>query len=355
MLLRKIGKAALLVINAIALTALFIAYSSAFISPDKWWLPSFFGLGFPLILIFNLLLIIFWLIIKPRYSVIHFLAILAGWGFVNRFIQFSGHKTGRSDLKIISYNVKFFVGEGNRSSKSIADSILEFLDKENADLICLQEVRLKTNNIFNLEQAKSRLRSIEHYQYARSSSTYGSVTLTRFPIIKMGEIRFEGTRNIAIYTDIVFKKDTVRVFNVHLQSYHIDPSKYSVIDSPDLTEDDDLQEVREMGSKFITAIKLRSRQARIINDYIKKSPYIVVVCGDFNDTPVSYTYRKICRNLKDSFVESGKGIARTYIGRLPSFRIDYILHGNEFRSYNYRQYSLKLSDHVPVSCDLVLK
>jgi endonuclease/exonuclease/phosphatase family metal-dependent hydrolase len=171
----------------------------------------------------------------------------------------------------------------------------------------------------------------------------------------MEEIRFKGTRNIAIFTDILVNNDTIRVFNVHLQSYGIDPNKYSIMESPIINEGDDIREVKEVGLKVIKASMLRAKQARVISEYVRKSPYPVIVCGDFNDTPVSFTYQKTRGELKDSFVQSGKGFARTFIGKLPSFRIDYILHSRVFRSYNYKQYNLKLSDHIPITCDLKIK
>ncbi len=353
MLLKKIGKVFLLALNILFVTALFISYCSAFIPPDKWWFFSFFGLGFLYIYLINLLFIVFWLILKSRYFIISMIFCLVGFGFISRYIQLGGEKAKKGDLKVISYNVKFFVGNGVKSSKTVADSILKFLASENPDLICLQEVRLKNSAVFNLDQIKARHSFVKHYQYASSSTDLGSVTMTRFPVARMEEIRFKGTRNIAIFTDIVVGKDTIRVFNVHLQSYWIDPNKYSIIESPMISESDDLREVKEVGLKVIKASMLRARQARVISEQIRNSPYPVIVCGDFNDTPASYTYRKTRGNLKDSFVESGKGFAWTYISQLPSFRIDYIMHSKEYRSYNYRQVNLKLSDHIPVTCDLV--
>ncbi len=353
MLLKKIGKVVFLALNILAATALIISYSSAYIPPDKWWFSSFFGLGFLYIYGINLIFILLWLFLKPRYMIISLVFCLSGLGVINRYIQFRGEIIKKGDLKVISYNVKFFVGTGTKSSKTVADSILRFLAAEDPDLICLQEVRLKNSSVFNLDQIKARHSFVRHYQYASSSTDLGSVTMTRYPIVRMEEIRFKETRNIAIFTDIVVGKDTIRVFNVHLQSYWIDPNKYSIMDSPIISDSEDLREVREVGLKVIRASMLRARQARVISEYIRKSPYSVIVCGDFNDTPVSFTYRKTKGALKDSFVESGKGFAWTYIGRIPSFRIDYIMHSREYRSYNYRQCNLKLSDHVPVTCDLV--
>lgn len=247
-----------LFLNFIVVIALFIGYLSVCIPPDRCWVPSLFGLAYPIILIANLFFVVFWLLIKPRYILLSLIAILVGWGFVSRYVQFKGDTIEKSDVKIISYNVKYFIGDENFTQKENANKIVSFLEKQNADIICLQEARLRKNSIFNLRNTVKRLGSIEHYQYARSSTTYGSVTMTRYPIINMGEIRFEESRNITIFTDVIIQKDTVRIFNVHLQSYQIDPSKYSIIDSPGINEEEDLKEIREMGYKFKKAFQMRS-------------------------------------------------------------------------------------------------
>jgi len=344
-----------LTINLIVVFVLFTAYLSVYISPDKYWIPSLFGLAYPFILIGNLIFIGFWLLFKPRYLLMSLVTILVGWSFISRYVQFKGEEIEKGDVKVVSYNVKYFIGNANLTQKENADKIVSFLDEQNADIICLQEARLRKKSIFNLPGTVKKLGSINHYQYARTSTTYGSVTMTRYPIINMGEIRFEESRNMTIYTDVIIENDTVRIFNVHLQSYQIDPNKYSIIDSLGIDQEKDLKEVREMSSKFKKAFKMRAGQVYEIRKYIDESPFDVIICGDFNDTPVSFAYQKLRGNLTDAFVNSGKGVGRTYIGKLPSFRIDNIFYSENFESYNFKTYDFKMSDHFPISCDLVIK
>jgi endonuclease/exonuclease/phosphatase family metal-dependent hydrolase len=340
-------------LNILAVLSLLISYLSVYFPPDKWWFPSLFGLAYPFILAGNLLFILFWLLLKPKYLLISLISVLIGWGYVLRYIQLSGEKIENGDVKVVSYNVQHFYCDGDNKQKENAEKIVAFLDEQDADIICLQEVRLRKNSIFNLEKTVKSLSTINHYQYARSSTTYGSVTMTRFPIINMSEIRFDNSRNITIYTDVLIQKDTVRIFNVHLQSYQIDPSRYSIIESPGITEEEDLQDLREIGFKFKKAFQLRAGQVREIKKYIDQSPYHVIVCGDFNDTPASFSYRKLRGNLKDAFVTSGHGIGRTYVGKLPSFRIDYIFYSEGFQSFNFQTYDFRMSDHLPISCELI--
>ena len=350
--LKNLIKYILLFFNAISIIALLSAYAALHIPPDKIWYLAAAGLAFPWILAVNCLFCLLWIFLKPKYMIPSLLLVLAGGGVTNRFIQISGKSSGEQGIKVVTYNVRHFKGSGINPSKELAELIKSFLKESEPDIICLQEVKLRTNNIFNLEATRKELPSIRHYQYARTSSTGGSVTMSRFPILKMQEIRFEKSGNIAIATDVVAGKDTIRIFNVHLQSYQIDPDKYRIIESPGISSERDLREARELGSKFRSAVKMRAVQARLIRSKIEESPYPVLVCGDFNDSPSSYAYQQVRGNLKDAFVSSGKGIGQTYIGKLPSFRIDYILHSRNLASYNFRTYDVPYSDHRPVSCDV---
>ncbi|GAB1450649.1 endonuclease/exonuclease/phosphatase family protein [Draconibacterium sp.] len=354
-MVKNIIKYLFLFLNLAAVFALLISYLAVFIPPDKLWFPSFFSLAYPIFVAVNILFIVFWVIFKPRFMLFSLVTILLGIGFIGRYVQFSGNTTEKSGIKIISYNVHNFEGNGSTKQKESADEILEYLNEKNADIICLQESRLRKNNIFNVSQAVKNLKSINHYHYARTSETYGQLTFTRFPIINMGEIRYEKSTNMAIYTDVIIESDTVRIFNVHLQSYRIDPRKYAIIDSPTIDEKKDLTEIREIGSKLKRAFQIRAEQVREIKKIIDETPYPVIICGDFNDTPVSYSYQQLRGDFNDAFIESGRGFGRTYIGKLPSFRIDNIFYSDFFESFNFKADNFRASDHLPVSCVLIKK
>ncbi len=354
--MKRVFSKIIFLLNIFVIIALFISYSSVYIPPDKFWEPSFFGLTYPFIFAANVLFVIYWLIVKPKYALLSLLAIIGGFGFISRYVQIHGKSLDSDGIKIISYNVRHFVGYEEGKPKENSKQIVDFLNSHNPDIICLQETRLRRNSIFNLGNTVKDIKSIEHYHYARSSSSYGMVTMTRYPITDMHEIRFENSGNMAIYTDIIIEKDTVRVFNVHLQSYSIDPDSYSIIESPGIDEEKDLREVRNIGGKLKRAFIVRANQAREIREKIDESPYSVIICGDFNDTPVSYAYQTMRGNFSDAFVNSGEGFGRTYVGKLPSFRIDNIFYSDRFDSYNFKTYfDFKMSDHLPISCDLVKK
>lgn len=342
----------LLFLNLIAALALGIASISVFLSPEKIWIAAIFGMAYPYLLVVNLVFVVLWVIIKPWFALLSVIIILAGYRHVGNYLQFNGQHTDEKGIKVTSYNVKYFMGATDFPNKENADHILNFLRQDKADIICLQEVRLNKRQIFDI--ANHKLPQVEHMQLAHSSHAGGQLTLTRFPILNMGEIRFKNSGNMIIYTDIQANNDTIRVFNCHLQSYRLGKKDINTIDSIDFSNDERTKaKFKIIGGKFRDALIKRAEQAATLREYIDESPYPVIVCGDFNDTPVSFTYRTVRGSLEDSFTQSGKGTANTYNGKLPSFRIDYILHSPKFDSYNFEVSSLNHSDHYPISCVLL--
>lgn len=330
-----------------------IASASVFISPAQFWFLTFFGMTYPYLLLINILFMLAWLFIRPKFLIFSLLIILIGYNQVGSYFQLSGKKTQEKGIRVTSYNVRYFMGKTDMPDKVNADHIVDFLRQDNADIICLQEVRLNKRHIFDI--TNTRLPQVLHLQLAHNSAAGGPMTLTRFPILNMGEIRFKNSGNMIIYTDIQTNKDTIRVFNCHLQSYKLGTKEINSLDSIDFEDHQKTgKNLLKLSRKFKDATIKRAEQAATLRSYIDQSPFPVLVCGDFNDTPISFTYRTVKGELKDSFSESGKGTANTYNGPLPSFRIDYILHSPAFESYNFEVSSIEHSDHFPISCDLIL-
>jgi endonuclease/exonuclease/phosphatase family metal-dependent hydrolase len=151
-------------------------------------------------------------------------------------------------------------------------------------------------------------------------------------------------------------QDTFRVYNCHLQSVNLDSEQYQILDSLKFRYDDEqIAEIRDISGRLRDAFIKRAAQADIIKADISTCPHPVIVCGDFNDTPVSYTYRTIRDGLLDAFSESGWGLGRTYNGEFPSFRIDYILHSESIEALYFSREKIMLSDHFPIIGYLKLK
>lgn len=333
---------------------LLLIYCSVFVPPDDFWPPAFLGLLYPYLLLINLLFLSFYALRKSWKLLFSLTVILVGYPHLFNYIQpipnFGKEQTG---VKILSYNVHYFNGD-NAKKQSQRSRIIEYLQKEDADIICLQETPLNKAGKLSPEGIRDALPGIKHYQLAHSNSYAGPLTLSKYPIARLGEIRFEHSANMVLFSDIVLKPgDTVRVYNCHFQSYKITPEDYSLTD-PDKsgTNEQQLREAKLISRKMIIAFSIRARQARAVGAQIEKCPYPVIVCGDFNDTPLSYTYHILGRHLKDSFTEAGFGLSNTYNGLLPSFRIDYILYSSHFKALTYNCDRIGLSDHFPVTAIL---
>lgn len=268
------------------------------------------------------------------------------------YFQFTAKETDESGITICSYNVKGFNEHGYKKRTENAEGIVDFLSSKEPDIVCIQEMGYFKGGGHKSFKNSFDLKGLPKYVDARKNLHL--ITYSNFPIVGKGEILFSGTSNMIIYTDVVTDSDTLRIFNCHLESYRFTADDISSLDSLSISKNDNnMKEVKLFGSKLKKAFIKRAEQSEMLRTQIDQSPYPVIVCGDFNDTPVSYTYRTVLGDLKDTFVESGVGIGNTYIGRLPSFRIDYIMHSPVFSGYNFKVGTVDFSDHYPVSCTLI--
>ena len=348
--LKKFG----FILNVVATILLLLAYLAPFIPPDSFWPLAFFGLAFPYILALNLFFLLFWIVQKSKKLLLPLLVILLGIGHFSDFFQPYAHKKGKGNgIKFLSYNVDYFSYD-LKNKQSNAHKLVAFIESKSPDIICLQESYFSKYGDLSPQGIMNTMPNIKYYQLAHTASFGGPVTFSRYLIVNMGEIRFVNSYNMVIFSDIkINDHETIRIYNCHFQSFQIKPENYTIIESPGSGSNRlKLKEVLELGHKLVTAFSIRASQAREVREHINNCPYPVVVCGDFNDTPCSYTYRKVLGNLKDAFVESGFGISNTYNGILPSFRIDYILHSSQYHSYNYHRDRVLYSDHFPITCVL---
>jgi endonuclease/exonuclease/phosphatase family metal-dependent hydrolase len=161
---------------------------------------------------------------------------------------------------------------------------------------------------------------------------------------------------VTIFTDLLIAGDTIRVYNNHLQSVRFHQRNFNFLDTLRFRySEEDLREILDISVKLKAAYIKRAAQVDTISAHVQNCPFPSIVCGDFNDTPVSYTYRRMSEGLNDAFISSGKGLGNTYHGTIPSFRIDYILHSGEFHSLFFERVKVNLSDHYPIICVLDLK
>lgn len=350
--LKKLLKKILFGLNIIAALALLIAYASVIINPEKIAFPAFFGLAYPYLLLVNIIFIIIWAINFKREVFISIIVIALGYTHFNNFIRFWNKDNGDHDFSLMSYNIRLF-NHYDTESNSEKD-IINYLKSNTPDILCLQEFYHNgpvsavyrsfaepVNKGYNVHRKFIRIRNNRHY---------GIVTFTTYPVIARGDILHPNSASLSIYTDIVIDSDTVRIYNNHLQSFKLRRMERSLIEEIYASDEDDtMKELRDLSFSLKQGFARRAYQANVLKEHINSSPYPVIVCGDFNDTPISYTYRKIRKGLKDAFVESGSGAGFTYKGKYPSNRIDYILFDKNIISNGYTTDRVKFSDHYPIT------
>jgi len=265
------------------------------------------------------------------------------------FIQV-GHKAqehAAPTIKLMTYNVHLF-GLANNNKNSAISNFSEYVQKENPDIVCFQEIAgfdtLAISKTFNQYPYR-------YYCCLKRASglLHGNATFSKYPMINSGSFLFPESGNRCIYTDIVMRGDTIRVYNNHLQSTNLNLERTALrIRKEELRN----EELKQVSIKLRTAFVKRAQQVDTISAHVTSSPYLAIVCGDFNDTPISYTYRKMKGKLNDCFTKAGKGIPSTYRGFLPAFRIDYILCAPYFQTVKYQVPRVNYSDHYPVIVEL---
>jgi endonuclease/exonuclease/phosphatase family metal-dependent hydrolase len=363
--LRKLAGKIILIINIIAALLLLLSYSAPFINPSLIAFPAFLGLAYPFILLINILFLIYWIVRFRKEFFISFVVIIIGWGHLMNLMPINPenrHDINTIDngelISVMSYNVRTFDQYNwNKNSNSV-QGIFQIIEDQSPDIICFQEFLTANRPGMRETDLKKNLKDYPHnviYYSLKSgqNSGFGVATFSKFPILKTSRIPFNNSMNQAVYSDIKMGSDTIRIFNIHLQSIRFRENNYAFMDSLSLKYTNrQLEEVKEIGHRLKDAFVLRAEQSRIIDSYIKDSPYPVIVTGDFNDTPLSFAYRKIKKGLFDAFREVGSGFGNTYAGDLPSFRIDFILYSKELEAIKFSRVKSKYSDHFPVSAVL---
>ena len=347
---KRISKGWLKYLSFALVAAMFICFLSVYVSPDVLWFPACFGLCFQYIFILNLFFMIYWICRRcRRHILLHLLAFVPGLFFAGDFIQILKFSTESTDvgksIKIMTYNVQGFKIPYQKNTTE--HDIAAMINIEQPDIVCLQEFytnsRVTEALLFRLLD-RYPYRSV-FYSVERSNSAYGIATFSRYPVKIMLEIPFEQSANAAMYTDIEIEGQILRVYNVHFQSLRLN------IDKLFSGRQSKMEEIEMVSSKLKTAFVKRAGQVDMVRKHIDASPYPVIICGDFNDTPVSYTYNRLKGNRLDTFCEAGFGVPSTYrLTLLPSFRIDYIMHDRKMKSLEYAVHSkVAFSDHYPVS------
>ncbi|MDR1371089.1 MAG: endonuclease/exonuclease/phosphatase family protein [Dysgonamonadaceae bacterium] len=353
-------------INVIALLIfVFSAYSNR-ISPHFSVFFSYLGMIFPFIFIAVVFGSVVLLVAgRWKWSIAYGITILICWGSVSTYFPFHFKTTNVPEdcIKLLTYNVMKFEHE-KPHTKEKPNAILKYIANSDADIVCIQEYASTTSgNHLKENDIKKTLNSYPYsrllkLKQSRRSEIIGMAIFSRFPILSFREIPFDSKYNGSFMVELDINGKKTTLINNHLESNKLSMEERN--EYYGLTKEFDSQKLDNLTIKITKrltpAFKERAEQAAIVSEYIKndKNPYIIV-CGDFNDTPISYSRYKIKGNLRDAFVDTGSGLGISYNSHRFLFRIDYILHSKNIKAYNCTvDRSIRNSDHYPVCTYLQL-
>ena len=333
----------------IVLTVLtFLAYVLPFLAPKFFPFLSVLTLVLPLFLIVNGLFFIYWILQLKRQMILSGIVLVLGITFVNKFYKFSTTEQLREekDFVVMSYNVRLFNLFQWIERESVKDEMKAFIDEQNPDILCIQEYS---------ETANVDLRVYKHkfiFMQGNKIKT-GQAIFSKFPIIDQGNIEFPESDNLIVYADIRKGSDTIRVYNMHLQSIKISPD---VSEMQEHVETIDQQKSQMVFKRIGQAFTKQQLQAEILMKHKKECNYPMIICGDMNNSAFSYVYRSIKGNLNDCFEEAGKGFGETYNFKYYPARIDYIFADKSMKVKSFQNFpQFKNSDHFPIVTRLMVE
>ena len=346
--------------NVVAIILLFCSFLSWHVSPLKTNLFSYIGLGFGFILLINIGYLAFWVIFsKWGLALISLLAILLCYKPVTTFfpIHFTCKTEPEGSIKLLTYNVQGFPHERNKDASE--HPILDYIADTDADIVCLQEyfVSKTGQSIFSQRDVNKILsqypyRSITGLESSGKYHTFGLACFSKYPIENTHEVVFEASYNGAAVYTISIDGERYTVANIHLESNNIkeeDKKLYSNF----LQNSDSVrleQVTNNIRARLGRAYRIRAQQVEKVRQYVdKQDTRGTIICGDFNDTPISYAYHRMKKGLKDAYVSTAFGPGITYHEDLFLFRIDHIMHSNNIKAYRTRRDKVKYSDHYPLN------
>lgn len=320
------------IINSIVAFLLLLSYVLPNIPPNTFATLSVLSLGVPLLILLNVLFFVYWLFKIKKQLLLSLVVISIGYFLFGSLYKFSNWEEDDAEsLSIMNYNVRLFNLYDWIPEKDIDLKLVQFVKEQNPQILCIQEYHPQDNIDFSFYKY--------NYQKLEGKKTkLGQAIFSQFPIINSGSVNFPNTANNAIFADIVKGKDTVRVYNLHLQSLRIDPRVQS------LTTENSEKLLNGIGKTF----KLQQAQTELFLEHKNNSPYKVIISGDFNNSAFSYVYNAIKDDMKDTFKQQGNGFGRTYNFKFFPLRIDFILVDKSWTVNSFKTFDVQYSDHYPI-------
>jgi len=353
-IIKRIVAVLLLPVTIVFLGASAMCFVSPFINPNTFVWASYFGLAFWPILIVNILLLLFMIWLRSKYVFITLLAVLISIPGIGKSYAYGKRHEGEGEVKVMSYNVLNFNHNTDKdlTSKDVAANIIAFIREHNPDVVCFQEFSI-FDHALSRQQCVEKMCSetgLDYYYYNRHSNFRGNVIISKYPIKETGNANADKDLSFgAIKMIDMGDKGKFCISNVHFTSVQMTYSEINYIsDGKNIVNESDTYG-KSIISKLKKGYKNRTEDTRKLLELIPNDSTGVLVCGDFNDTPLSYTYNKMkAHGLKDGFVKAGRGVGVTFAGHLPLLRIDYIWCNASVHPVRFQRIKVNYSDHYPI-------
>ena len=340
-------------LNIFIILLSFLSYLSPYVNPETFWQFSLFGIAYPWLLLANLGFLLTWIVLKKKYFLFSLACIIMGWSHFTNFVglSLSSTTTTNTSFKVMSFNASylFYTKTNGSKRKKLKEErqkrFFDFFEKETKiDILCGQEF---TKYDEALLKKAFQLKYAYHFK--------GTSIYSRYPIKDKGKIDFPKSLNSCVWADVQIGKQRIRVYSLHLQSNKVSSDATKVLKLEGLQQKETLSDIGGMLKKIKKAALKRPRQARLIVQSMEQCPYPIILCGDFNDTPQSYSYRILTKNLQDAFHKKKFGLGTTYAGSIPALRIDYILADQQFEILDHEIIKKDFSDHYPIISNIAFK
>ncbi|MET7027979.1 endonuclease/exonuclease/phosphatase family protein [Sediminicola luteus] len=326
-------------LNSIAALLLLFSCIVPHISIERLSALSILSLTVPILVLINIIFLLYWTFGQKKQLVLSLTVLVLGYFLLGSFFNFKFSKENilEEDLSVMTYNVRGFNKYNWIEDTSLGDQIIDFVKEEDPDILCFQEF------------SRIRNRQLKHYPYHYITSPSEKnksiqAIYSKYPIITKGSLGFPDTSNNAIYVDIKYNKDTIRVYNLHLQSLKVIPKAEAISKEPSS------RLYRRLSKTFMN----QQKQAEIVFEHSENIAYKKIICGDFNNNQFSNVYHIIKGEMKDTFEKLGTGYGRTYNFEYYPVRIDFIFVDKDLEVKAHKNYDVKLSDHFPVMASIKL-
>ena len=305
-------------------------YSSILISPQHFEYIGLLGFAIPFFMLGNIILMFITWFNKARSKWLFTFLTFIAWPFYGTIYQFrSNTEEGSKGIKILSYNVKWFVDARGDNY----DEVINWINDQEADILCFQE-------FYPLKGIEDRLG--EGYYTSIDKEEFHTAIFSKYPILNEGLLFEKSELNNIRFVDLRVREDTIRVYNLHLQSMGIQPNKIN-------RSEPKQAEIEEIGIRFTSASQVRSRQMNRLIDHMSSTDLPMVVVGDFNDIPFSNNYFKLRSMLRNAFEEKGNGFGATFNNKIPFLRIDHQFFSEDIDILDFKTMNgIFYSDHFPL-------